>query len=155
MKAEIGEETAVTPNRQDRGLFGHFCGWSMCGFMALFRNEKKSYFYLDPLQPQSEQPYRCWWPVKLFTIQGLAEAQASPWIPETAFLFLTSHQGTKEDLFVLYVQNWKEGEFQADNQSQQLWRLLKYAKLPVFNKANLLHSLALSSGRLLKHRCEI
>ena len=57
MKAEIGEETAVTPNRQDRGLFGHFCGWSMCRFMALFRNEKKSCFYLDPLQPQSSLVY--------------------------------------------------------------------------------------------------
>ena len=111
-------------------------------------------FYLDPLWPQSEWPCRCWWPVKLFTIQGLAEGQASPWIPETAFLFLTSHQVQKKIFLSFMFRIEKRENFKLIT-SHSNWTLLKYVKVPIFNKANLLNSLALSSGRLLKHRCEI
>ena len=103
MKAVIGKEAAVTHNSQDREIFGHFCGLDNVHVFVSVQKWEESCFCLDPLQTQSECPCRCWWPVKLFMFQGLAEGQASPQMSETAFLFLTSHQGTKEDLFVLYV----------------------------------------------------
>lgn len=125
--------------------------WTTLRALSLFRNERDLIFVLIHYSLRVSGLTGVGDLLKLLMFQGLAKGQANSWMSETAFLFLTSRQWTR-DLLSLMFRIEKRGYFRliTNHSSHEHFKNMSDGQ---FNKP-LLHSLALSLGTLLKHRCK-
>jgi hypothetical protein len=106
VKTVAGKAAAVTLISQHKGIHGSYIVWTVCRFSYLFRNNRDLVFILihDGLW-MSLSDVGDLYNFFIFhnrTLSPECECQTNPEMSGATFLFLISHQGTK-DVFVLYV----------------------------------------------------